>query len=269
MAIMLTTTRQGLGCMGLRPGDSDVIDRALDLGITLLDTADMYGSGANEELVGQAIRNRRDEVVLATKFGVIWGQDGTWSTRGDAAHARAACEASLRRLGVERIDVYYLHTPDPDVPVEESVGAMAELVKAGKVGHLGLSNVTADELRAGHAAHPIAALQPEWSLVNREVEAMVPVCAELGVTVVHYSPQGAGRLAGDPLPGHGAVWELARRRGVRPGQVALAWVQHREQVWGLPVVPIPGTTNVTHLEENVAAADLVLDDEELAQLDAA
>jgi len=251
----------------MRPGDENVIERALDLGVTFLDTADMYGSGANEELVGRAIRHRRDELVLGTKFGVIWGADDSWSIRGDAAYVRTACEASLRRLGVERIDLYYLHTPDPAVPVDESVGAMAELVTAGMVGNLGLSNVSAAELRAGHAVHPIAAVQPAWSLVSREVEAeLVPACVELGVAVVPYSPQGAGKLAGDPVPGYEAVWEVARRRGVRSGQVALAWAQQRAEVWGLPVIPIPGTTLVAHLEENVAALDLVLDVDELAAL---
>ncbi len=253
--------------MRLDQGNENVIERALDLGVTFLDTADMYGSGMNEELVGRAIRHRRDDVVLGTKFGVIWGEGGSWTIRGDAAYVRTACEASLRRLGVEYIDLYYLHIPDPLVPVEESVAAMADLVTAGLVRQLGLSNVSADELRAGHAVHPIAAVQPEWSLVSREVEtALVPMCAELGVAVVPYSPQGKGTLAGDPLPGHEAVWEVARRRGVRPGQIALAWTRQRAGVWGLPVVPIRGTTRIAHLEENVAAIDLVLDADELASL---
>lgn len=270
LGVGLTVPVQGLGCMRMRPGDAEsgaVIGRALDLGVTFLDTADMYGSGANEELVGQAIRGRRDEVVLATKFGVIWGSDGSWTVRGDAAYVRPACEASLRRLGTDVIDLYYLHTPDHSVPIEESVGAMAELVAAGKARHLGLSNVTAEELRAAHAVHPITALQPAWSLSSREVEEAVPVCAELGVAVVPYSPQGAGLFVGDPAPGHEAVWEVAGRRGVTSGQVALAWVQQRAQVWGLPVVPIPGTTRLRHLEENVAALDIVLTADELAELD--
>jgi aryl-alcohol dehydrogenase-like predicted oxidoreductase len=265
--IMLETTRQGFGCMALEPGGENVIRRALDLGIRFLDTADMYGNGVNEELVGRAVRHRRDDLVLATKFGVVWGEGGSWSIRGDASYVRTACEASLRRLGVEQIDLYYLHIPDPAVPVEESVAAMADLVTAGLVGELGLSNVSADELRAAHAVHPIAAVQPEWSLIRREVEAeLVPACRELGVTVVPYSPQGKGKLAGDPVPGYEAVWDVARRRGVRPGQVALAWTQQRAQVWDLPVVPIPGTTSSTHLMENVAALDLVLDADELAAL---
>jgi aryl-alcohol dehydrogenase-like predicted oxidoreductase len=253
--------------MRLDLGGEKVIQRALDLGVTFLDTADMYGSGTNEELVGRAVRHRRDDVVLATKFGVIWGEGGSWSIRGDAGYVREACEASLRRLGVEHIDLYYLHIPDPSVPVEESVGAMADLVTAGLVGQLGLSNVSADELRAGHSVHPIAAVQPEWSLVSREVEtALIPACVELGVSVVPYSPQGKGTLAGDPVPEHEVVWEVARRRGVRPGQIALAWAQQRAQVWGVPVIPIPGTTRIAHVEENVAALDLVLDADELALL---
>jgi aryl-alcohol dehydrogenase-like predicted oxidoreductase len=267
MGDMLSTTRQGFGCMTLGRGQENVVERALDLGVSFLDTADMYGSGVNEEVVGRAVRHRRDEVFLGTKFGCIWGEGGSWSIRGDAAYVRTACEASLRRLGVDHIDLYYLHTPDPLVPVEESVGAMAELVTAGLVRQLGLSNVSADELRAGHAVHPIAAVQPEWSLVSREVEAaLVPACVELGVAVVPYSPQGKGRLTGDPVPGYEAVWDVARERGVRPGQVALAWTRQRAEVWGLPVIPIPGTTRLAHLEENVAALDLVLDAQELAAL---
>lgn len=253
--------------MRLAEGGEHVVERALELGITFLDTADMYGSGMNEELVGRSIRHRRDEVILGTKFGVIWGEGGNWSIRGDAAYVRTACEASLRRLGVECIDLYYLHIPDPLVPVEESVAAMADLVSAGLVKRLGLSNVSATELRAGHAVHPIAAVQLEWSLVSREVEAtVVPTCVELGVTMVPYSPQGKGKLAGDLVPGHEAVWEVARRRGVRPGQIALAWAQQRAEIWGLPVIPIPGTTRISHLEENVATLDLVLDSDELASL---
>ncbi|MFH8568645.1 aldo/keto reductase [Streptomyces sp. NPDC017993] len=287
----LTVPVQGFGCMRLAArsahdsgGRSDpeaVIHRALDLGATFLDTADMYGKGANEELVGRALRHRRDDAVLCTKFGVVRGTGDEWSLRGDAAYVRVACEASLRRLGTDFIDLYYLHQPDPAVPVEESVGAMAELVTAGKVRHLGLSNVTGEELRAAHAVHPIAAVQSEWSLCGRRIEEMVPVAAELGVGVVPYCPHGAGLLSGDAdtarkrlaeaAPGYeelpGRLRALARRRGVRPGQVALAWVQHRADVWGVAVSPIPGTTRVSHLEENIAAADLRLDGEELALLD--
>ena len=283
----LTVPVQGLGCMRMRDSDdptrgSDafaVINRALDLGVTLLDTADMYGSGANEELVGLALRHRRDEAVLCTKFGVVWGSDGTWSTRTDAAYARAACDASLHRLGTDVIDLYYLHHRDDEVPIEETVGAMAELVAAGKVRHLGLSNVTADDVRAAQAVHPIAALQSEWSIVNRDVEAILPVCVELGVGVVPYCPQGAGRLAradertsskpGAADPDYVTVLRrVAHGHSVRPGQVALAWVQQRADVWGLPVTPIPGTTRVDHLEENVAALDVILTAEDLARIDA-
>ena len=283
----LTVPVQGLGCMRMRDSDdptrgSDafaVINRALDLGVTLLDTADMYGSGANEELVGLALRHRRDEAILCTKFGVVWGSDGTWSMRADAAYAHAACDASLRRLGTDVIDLYYLHHRDDEVPIEETVGAMAELVAAGKVRHLGLSNVTADDVRAAQAVHPIAALQSEWSIVNRDVEAILPVCVELGVGVVPYCPQGAGRLASadertSPKPGAAdpdyvtALRQVAHGHSVRPGQVALAWVQQRADVWGLPVTPIPGTTRVDHLEENVAALDVILTAEDLARIDA-
>ncbi|GAA0537288.1 aryl-alcohol dehydrogenase-like predicted oxidoreductase [Saccharopolyspora erythraea NRRL 2338] len=283
---------QGLGCMRLlRPAapsapddEADafaLVNRALDLGVTFLDTADLYGDGYNEELVGRAIRHRRDEVVLGTKFGAVRNPDDSFSTRGDAAYARAACEASLRRLGTDVIDLYYLHRRDPAVPIEESVGAMADLVAEGKVRHLGLSEVTAEELRAAHAVHPIAALQNEWSLCRREIEAVVPTCVELGVGVVPYCPHGRGLL----LPGAkhqaqrlgeiaaelaalpAALREIADEHGVRPGQVALAWVQQRAVEWGLPVVPIPGTTRQRHLEENIAAVGIVLSAEQLARLD--
>jgi aryl-alcohol dehydrogenase-like predicted oxidoreductase len=203
--------------------------------------------------------------------------------RGDAAYVRAACEASLRRLGTDVVDLYYLHRRDPAVPIEESVGAMAGLVAAGKVRHLGLSEVTAEELRAAHAVHPIAALQSRWSLIGRAVEEVVPVCAELGVGLVPYGPQGAGLFAIDRVTAEariaedaphlaglaGAVHDVATARGVTSGQVALAWVQQRADVWNVPVVPIPGTTRVRHLEANVAALDLRLDAAELDRLDRA
>ena len=279
---------QGFGCMRLvdpppEGGDDpvEVIHRALDLGATFLDTADLYGSGRNEELVGRALRHRREEAVLATKFGAIWRPDGTVLYRGDAAYVREACEASLRRLGTDVIDLYYLHSRDPAVPIEETVGAMAELVAAGKARHLGLSEVTAAELRAAHAVHPIAALQSEWSVAVRDVEAVLPACVELGVGLVPYCPQGAGLFTADiaaadariaetapqraGLPA--VVHDVARRHGVTPGQVALAWAQQRADVWGVAVSPIPGTSRVRHLEENVAAVGVTLDDEELARLD--
>ncbi|MFF8608912.1 aldo/keto reductase [Streptomyces sp. NPDC015346] len=285
----LTVSAQGLGCMRMgdsaRPGSTeeaaDVIGRALDLGVTFLDTADMYDRGHNEEVVGRALRGRRDEAVLGTKFGVVRGDGDSFALRGDAAYVRQACEASLRRLGVDTIDVYYLHRRDPAVPIEETVAAMAELVAEGKVRHLGLSAVTGAELRAAHAVHPIAVVQSEWSLCNRELERMVPVCDELGVGVVSYAPQGRG-LLGARLDSAGArlaelgpryaelpslLRKMADRRGVRPGQIALAWVHRQTEVWGLPVVPIPGTTRPEHLAENVAAAGIELDAEELALLD--
>jgi aryl-alcohol dehydrogenase-like predicted oxidoreductase len=284
----LTVPLQGLGCMRMsdppEPGRDtadDVIGRALDLGVTFLDTAELYGNGRNEEIVGRALRHRRTEAVLATKVGARWNPDGGVRLRGDAAYVRTACEASLRRLGTDVIDLYYLHRRDPAVPIEESVGAMAELVAAGKVRHLGLSEVTADELRAAHAVHPIAALQSEWSLAIRRVEEVVPVCAELGVGLVPFCPQGAGLFNADldtataritkDAPEYAAlpavVEDIARRRGVTTGQVALAWVQQRADVWKVPVSSIPGTTRLRHLEENVAALDVRLDEEELARLD--
>lgn len=285
----LTVPVQGLGCMRMigsrqHTGESEafaVINRALDLGVTLLDTADMYGNGRNEELVGRAVRRRRDEVILCTKFGVIRAPDNTLAFRGDAAYVRTACHASLARLGTDVIDLYYLHHRDVRVPIEETVDAMAELIAAGKVRHIGLSGVTGDELRAAHPVHPIAAVQSEWSLCSRRIEAMVPVCVELGVGVVPYCPQGAGLLNGgvdsaksrlaDVAPDYAKLPDLlgdvARRHGVKPGQIALAWVQQRAEVWDIPVSPIPGTTRLRHLEENVAAIDLTLDAEELAQLD--
>lgn len=259
-------------------GDADrdsvaVVHAALDAGVTLVDTADMYG---NEELVGRTIRGRRDEVVLCSKFGVIWGEGGDWTVRADAAYVREACEASLRRLGVETIDLYYLHTRCEETPIEETVEAMADLVVEGKVRALGLSNVTDEDLRRAHAVHPIMALQEEWSLAQRSVESMVPTLAELGVMLVAHSPTGHGVLhelqgsaAGDSLPAglRATVDEIAQQRSVAAGQVALAWVHHRTQPWRIPVVPIPGTTSVRHLRANVAAADLTLSSDELNRLD--
>jgi aryl-alcohol dehydrogenase-like predicted oxidoreductase len=267
-----------------RPGEkaesADVIHRALDLGVTFLDTADMYGWGRNEEIVGHAIRGRRDEVLLCTKGGVVRAGDA-FEYRGDPAYLRRAAEASLRRLGVDVIDLYYLHRRDPKVPIEDSVGAMAALVAEGKVRHLGLSEVTGDELRAAHAIHPITALQSEWSLCARRIEAVLPVCQELGVGVVPYCPQGHGLLtatcdsaaadlaAMDPryaaLPD--LLTDIAGRHHATPGQIALAWVHHRGAVWGVGVTPIPGTTRAAHLVENIAAADIVLDPHDLRRLD--
>jgi len=296
----LVVSTEGLGCMGMSefygPGDEAesvaTIHRALDLGVTFLDTADMYGPFLNEELVGRAIAGRRDEVVLATKFGIVRTADpAVRSIRGDADYVREACDASLRRLGVDHIDLYYQHRSDPGTPIEETVGAMAELVTAGKVRHLGLSEAAPDTLRRAAAVHPIAALQSEWSLWSRDIEAdVVPTARALGIGIVAYSPLGRGFLTGqltsrDDFPegdfrkflprfseenfGRNlalveAVGELAASKGCTPGQLALAWVLQR----GDDVVPIPGTKRRAYLEENVAATDVALDDAELAAIDA-
>jgi aryl-alcohol dehydrogenase-like predicted oxidoreductase len=294
---------QGLGCMGMSEfyGPSDeaeslaTLNHALDLGLNFLDTADMYGHGANEELVGKVVRERRDEVVLATKFGIVRDRDtGARGYRGDAEYVRAACDASLARLGVDTIDLYYMHRRDASVPVEETVGAMAELVAQGKVRHLGLSEVSADELRAAHAVHPIAAVQSEWSLWSRDVEeSVVAECARLGVGFVPYSPLGRGFLTG-ALPseselaaddfrrgkprftGENAVrnqallaivQRVAEAHDATPGQVALAWVHAQSERWGLPVVPIPGTKRRARLDENLRGADLELTRDDMAELD--
>ncbi len=269
------------------------IRRALDLGATFLDTADMYGPFRNEELVGRAIAGRRDEVVLATKFGIVRDPAAPSSRgiRGDAAYVQSACEASLRRLGVDHIDLYYQHRPDPTVPIEETVGAMADLVAEGKVRFLGLSEASPATLRRAVAVHPIAALQSEWSLWSRDIEAeVVPTARELGVGIVAYSPLGRGfltgaitslegldaddyrraspRFAGDNLERNlelvARVRELAAQRSCTPGQLALAWVLAR----GEDVVPIPGTKRRTYLEENVGALDVEIGPDELASLEA-
>jgi aryl-alcohol dehydrogenase-like predicted oxidoreductase len=298
----LEVGEQGLGCMGMSEfyGATDdtesiaTIHRALELGVTLLDTADMYGVGRNEELVGRAIQDRRDQVVLATKFGNVRGPNGEFlGIKGDAGYVREACDASLRRLGVDHIDLYYQHRVDTTVPIEETVGAMAGLVEAGKVRHLGLSEAGAETIRRAAAVHPIAAVQSEWSLWSRDIEeSVVPACRALGIGVVAYSPLGRGfltgrytskddfgdgdfralgqpRFAGDNLQHNlaivDAVQKLASERGVTAGQLALAWVSHR----GSDVVPIPGTKRRHYLEENVAAADISLSDKEIAALEAA
>ena len=248
-------------------GDPDrdstrVVHAAIDAGVTMVDTADMYG---NEALVGRTLRGRRDEVLLCSKFGVVWGEDGDWSVRADAAYVREACEASLRRLDVETIDLYYLHHRSDDVPIEETVGAMAGLVDAGMIRAVGLSNITEEDVRRAHAVHPVAAVQEMWALSHREVEQLLPALVELGVAVVAHSPTGHGALRDPDLPG--PVREIADAHGVSPGQVALAWVHHRAAEWDLRVVPLPGTTSVAHLGDNVAAADLPLTADELARLD--
>ena len=296
----LAVSAQGLGCMGMSHGYGVTDDEqsiatlrhALDLGVTFLDTSDFYGSGHNEELIGRAIGGRRDKVVLATKFGFANRLDEPTLIRGDAAYVRQACEASLRRLGVDHIDLYYQHRVDPQVPIEETVGAMAELVQAGKVRHLGLSEAGAETIRRAHAVHPIAALQSEWSLWTRDLETEIaPVCRELGIGIVPFSPLGRGFLTGryhsvegmaendvrrsQPRFADGnldrnlaivaRLNELAEAKGVTAGQLALAWVQHR----GDDVVPIPGTRRLQYLQENLAALTVDLSPEDLATIEAA
>ena len=302
----LTVSAMGLGCMGMSEfygtpdevGGLATIGRALDLGVTFIDTADMYGPFTNEQLVGKAIAGRRDEVQLATKFGNERAPDGTRiGINGRPEYVRTACDASLQRLGVDHIDLYYQHRVDQTVQIEETVGAMAELVAAGKVRHLGLSEAGAQTIRRAHGVHPVTALQSEWSLFTRDVEdEIVPVLRELGIGMVPYSPLGRGlltgtitstealdesdsrgsrfpRFLGDALQANLAlvaeVRRLAEVKGCTPGQLALAWVLAQGERHGLGVVPIPGTRRVRYLEENVAAADLVLTDADLADLDTA
>jgi aryl-alcohol dehydrogenase-like predicted oxidoreductase len=292
----------GLGCMGMSEfyGSADeseavrTIHRALDLGVTLLDTADMYGPFTNEKLVGAAISGRRDEVVLATKFGNV--RDPQDPTRrkidGSPEYVRRACDASLQRLGVDHIDLYYQHRVDRSVPIEETVGAMAELVAAGKVRRLGLSEASATTIRRANEVHPITALQTEYSLWTRHIEdEILATIRDLGIGLVPYSPLGRGfltgtitsadalapddfrrknpRFVGDALAANLALVErvrtLAERKGVTPGQLALAWVLAQ----GQDVVPIPGTKRVSYLEENVAAASITLTDNDLADLEMA
>jgi aryl-alcohol dehydrogenase-like predicted oxidoreductase len=298
----LEVSAEGLGCMGMSEfyGPTDeteaiaTIHRALDLGIDFLDTADMYGPFTNERLVGRALAGRRDEVVLATKFGNERREDGSWvRVNGRPEYVRAACEASLSRLGVEHIDLYYQHRVDKTVPIEETVGAMAALVSEGKVRYLGLSEAAPATVRRAHAVHPITALQTEYSLWTRDPEEeILPTVRELGIGFVAYSPLGRGFLAGrfrgpDDLGDEGdfrrrhprfqddnlarnlellgRLEEIARDKSVTPAQLALAWVLHR----GADVVPIPGTKKRRYLEENAAAAAIALSDEELARLDEA
>ena len=295
----LTVSALGLGCMGMSEfygaADEDeaiaTIRRALDRGVTFLDTADMYGVGKNEELVGRAIAGRRDEVVLATKFGNVRGPNGEFlGVNGAPAYVLAACEASLQRLGVETIDLYYQHRVDPKVPIEETVGAMSELVTAGKVRHLGLSEAAPATIRRANDTHPIAALQTEYSLWTRDVEAeILPVVRELGIGFVAYSPLGRGFLTGafaspaDIPEGDyrrhnprfqgenfaknlalvAVVNEIAAAKNATASQVALAWLLSR----GDDVVPIPGTKRVTYLEENVRSLDVTLEPAELERIE--
>jgi aryl-alcohol dehydrogenase-like predicted oxidoreductase len=298
----LAVSALGLGCMGMsefygRTDDSEAmatIHRALDLGVTLFDTADMYGPFTNERLLGRAIAGRRDNVVVATKFGNVRDPDNPTARRidGSASYVHAACDASLSRLGVDHIDLYYQHRVDKTVPIEETVGAMAELVQAGKVRRIGLSEASEATIRRAHATHPVTALQSEYSLWTRDIEdTILPALRELGIGLVPYSPLGRGFLTGtiasaedleaDDFRRHNprfqgealernltlvsAVRELAVRKGVTAGQLALAWVLAQ----GDDVVPIPGTKRVPYLEENVQADQVRLTTEDLAELDGA
>jgi aryl-alcohol dehydrogenase-like predicted oxidoreductase len=297
----LEVSALGLGCMGMSEfyGRADegealaTIRRALDLGVNFLDTADMYGPFTNELLVGRAIEGRRDEAVVATKFGNVRGENGEHlGIRGDAEYVHQACDASLERLGTDHIDLYYQHRVDKKVPIEETVGAMAELVEQGKVRHLGLSEASPETLRRAQAVHPITALQTEYSLWTRDPEERVlPTVRELGIGFVAYSPLGRGFLSGrferpEDIPegdfrrdnprfqGENfqrnlelveRVREIAAEKGVKPGQLALAWVLHR----GEDIVPIPGTKRRSYLEENVAATEIELSEEDMRRLDEA
>ena len=275
-----------------------LLRRAVELGVTLFDTADLYGFGHNEQLVGRALAPVRDEVVIATKFGITRTADSDWSgpspANGRPEYVRASIDGSLRRLGLDHVDLYYQHRADPTVPIEETVGAMAELVTAGKVRHLGLSEAAPDTIRRAAAVHPIAAVQTEWSLFARDIEdAVVPTCRELGIAVVPYSPLGRGMLSGTvsnladlaendfrrTLPWWRpenletnqrlleVVADIAERSGHTSGQIALAWVLAKAVI-GLDVVPIPGTKRERYLVENLAALELPLTDAEIAELDA-
>ncbi len=295
----LSVSALGLGCMGMSefygtPDENTAIktlQRALDRGITFFDTADMYGPFTNEKLVGRVLEPHRHEVTIATKFGIMRNEAGEHlGINGQPSYVKTACDNSLQRLGVDHIDLYYLHRVDPEVPVEHTVGAMGRLVEAGKVRHLGLSEAAADTIRRAHEEHPITALQTEYSLWSRDPEEeILPRCRELGIGFVPYSPLGRGFLTGrfqspEDLPEDDwrrrnprfqgenfqknldlvdEVEQLAEAKNVTPAQLALAWVLHQ----GDDVVPIPGTTNPDHLDENIAALDVSFSDEELDRID--